>query len=167
MSDTDFAILDLKHAPHFLEIVADRIWREWWLPDGKGLADVEAALRDVIAQEDFPFTLVAAEGNRFLGTVTSIAGDVPARPNLAPCLAALWVEPEERGRGIGRAMTKSLIERLRGQGHEFVFLSARPHMRSYYLLGGWTMIESDVDLERQDVYVLELAKSRSDVTKPL
>jgi predicted N-acetyltransferase YhbS len=167
MSDADYTVVDLRHAPEHFNTVADRIWREWWQPDGKSLADVEAALTEIVSAASFPFTLVAVDGGQFLGTVTSIAADIPARPELGPCLAALWVEPEARGRGIGEALADRLMERLAELGEEYVFLSAKPRMRAYYLLQGWAMIESDIDLEHQDVYVRELAKSRSDVTKPL
>ncbi len=156
MSEVGYSIHDLKAAPQFLPVVADRIWQEWWRPDGRSLGDVEAALGDIVAAKDFPLTLVAARGETFLGTVTGIASDIPARPDLGPCLAALWVEPSARGQGIGMALSSALLERLTSQGHRYVFLSAKPTMRTYYLLSGWTMIESDVDAEHQDVYVREL-----------
>jgi predicted N-acetyltransferase YhbS len=153
MSDVDVDILDLKQAPQFMDQVADRIWREWWRPEGRTLGAVEAALRDVVEAEDYPFTLVAASEGQFLGTVTSIASDISARPELGPCLAALWVEPQARGRGIGAALIAALTRRLSALGHDRVYLSAKPKMRSYYLLRGWTMIDGDIDKDHQDVYL--------------
>lgn len=153
MSESDFRILDLKHAPQLLHTVADRIWRAWWVHDDRRLTEVEAALQDVMDAEDFPFTLVALEGGRFVGTVTSIASDIAARPDLGPCLAALWVEPESRGRAIGERLSEALTHRLAHQGFERVYLSAEPGMRAYYLTRGWTMIDSDIDRDHQDVYI--------------
>ncbi|WP_366520600.1 GNAT family N-acetyltransferase [Devosia sp.] len=90
---------------------------------------------------------------RFVGTVTSIMDDIGARPDWGPCLAALWVEPDARGQGIGAALAEALMARLAGLGFERVYLSAKPHMRDYYLLRGWTMIDSDIDKDRQDVFL--------------
>ncbi len=153
MSDRDYDILDLRDAPEFFSEVADRIWRAWWEPEGRLLADVEAALREVTAGPSFPFTLVAARDRRFVGTVTSIMNDIGARPDWGPCLAALWVEPEARGQGIGEALADTLMTRLSGLDFERVYLSAKPRMRAYYLLRGWTMIDSDIDKDHQDVFV--------------
>ncbi|WP_052731855.1 GNAT family N-acetyltransferase [Devosia geojensis] len=96
-------IVDLRAARWFRDIVAERIWRAWWAPYGAALSDVEAALDECLAPGDPPFTLVARAGERFLGTVSGITSDLDARPQLSPWIAALWVEPDERSRGIGGA----------------------------------------------------------------
>jgi predicted N-acetyltransferase YhbS len=157
MCDRDYDILDLRDAAHFFADVSERLWRAWWAPYGETLADVEAALEAVVSATSYPFTLVAARGGRFLGTVTSIADDIDARPDLGPCLAALWVEPDARGRGVAGALTDALVRRLVAQGYERVYLSAKPAMRGYYLGRGWSMIESDIDDDHQDVYLRMLS----------
>lgn len=156
MSERDYDILDLSDVPHFLNTVADRLWRAWWAADGHSLADVEAALHVVIEAKGYPFTLVAARDGQFLGTVTSIMDDIEARPDWGPCLAALWVEPEARGHGIAEVMAGALMQRLAAKNFERVYLSAKPKMRTYYLLRGWTMIDSDIDADHQDVFLREL-----------
>ncbi|HTM79242.1 MAG TPA: GNAT family N-acetyltransferase, partial [Devosia sp.] len=86
------SIVNLRDVPHMRAVVADRIWRAWWQPDGAALADVEQALGAVLDAHGFPFNLVATEDDKFLGTVTAIASDLAARPDLSPWIAALWVE---------------------------------------------------------------------------
>lgn len=159
----ELELLDLKDRPQFLDHIADRTWRAWWQADGKTLANVEAALREVIAAPGYPFTLIAVSGGAFLGTVTSIAADIHARPELGPCLAALWVEPQARGRAIGEALSAALMQRLSGLGHDRVYLSAEPKMRRYYLERGWTMIDSDIDGDHQDVYLKLLRQGDGDL----
>lgn len=149
-------IRDLREAPQYLNEVADRIWRAWWEPDGRRLAEVEAALRDVIAEPGFPFSLVATRGGQFAGTITSISSDISARPALGPCLAALWVEPEARGQGVAGLLSAMAQQRLIDHGFERVYLTAKPSMRGYYQPRGWTRIESDIDADHLDVYVRTL-----------
>jgi predicted N-acetyltransferase YhbS len=156
MSDRDCVIQDLKDVPQHFDEVADRLWRAWWEPYGETLGDVEDALRAVVSAQGYPFTLVATHEGKFLGTVTSIADDIDARPTLGPCLAALWVEPAARGRKIGDRLANALMQRLARAGFEQVFLSAKPIMRSYYLDRGWSMMDSDIDDDHQDVFVRTL-----------
>ena len=40
--------------------------------------------------------------------IQATIGIISARPEWGPCLAALWVEPEARGRGIGEALADVL-----------------------------------------------------------
>ncbi|GAB5429345.1 MAG: GNAT family N-acetyltransferase [Devosia indica] len=149
-------IRDLREVPQYFDEVADRIWRAWWEPDGRTLAEVEAALRDVIARPGFPFSLVATYEDQFAGTITSISSDIAARPALGPCLAALWVEPGVRGQGVAGQLLETAQQRLIEQGFERVYLTAKPRLRGYYQPRGWTRIEGDIDADHLDVYVRTL-----------
>lgn len=145
-------IHDLRDAITHRSVVAERIWRAWWEPDGHSLTDVEEALDMVLSETDFSFTLVAVSNGRFVGTATSIQTDIDARPDLGPCLAALWVEPEARGRGVAGTLISAVLERLSSHGFAVAYLSAKPHMRGFYEMNGWTLMESDIDRDHQDVF---------------
>lgn len=145
-------IENLRQRLVFRPLVADRIWRAWWEPAGATLADVEDALGAVIAAEDFPFTLVARTGEQFIGTVTAIQSDIAARPDLGPCIAALWVEPEMRGRNVGQDLVEAALHRLAGLGRDIAYLAARPPLHQYYTSRGWMLHERDVGDDRLDVF---------------
>lgn len=144
-------IRDLHDVMIHRSVVAERIWRAWWEPDGQSLADVDEALDMVLSETDFSFTFVAVSNGRFVGTATSIQADIDARPDLGPCLAALWVEPEARGRGVAAALMSAVLERLSSLGFAKAYLSAKPHMRGFYEKNGWRLVESDIDRDHQDV----------------
>ena len=146
-------IADVRNAPEYQDIVADRIWNAWWRPAGSELAEVQAALREVVAATRFPsFTLVASEGGRFVGTVTVIESDIAARPRLGPCIAALWVEAEARGRGIAAALMSAACRRLASPGFECAYLAAKPRLRAYYAARGWTLVETGIGEDNLDVF---------------
>lgn len=144
---------DLRNIPELRDTVADRIWNAFWKADDRLLSDVEAALDAVIAATDYPsFTLVAHEQGAFLGTVTVIERDIEARPQLGPCVAALWVEEAARSRGIAAALMAMACTRLANAGFTVVYLCARHRMRDYYSARGWTLIESGLGHDALDVY---------------
>ena len=145
-------IVDLKERPEFFDVVADRIWNAWWKPSGAKLADVEAALTDVVSSDVFPFTLVGVEREAFVGTVTCIATDIEARPDLGPCVAALWVEPGGRGQGMAERLVDAALLRLHAAGYKHAYLAARRPLRSYYSGRGWALAEEGVGADQLDVF---------------
>jgi predicted N-acetyltransferase YhbS len=147
------AIASLRQHQDLRPVVADRIWRAFWEPYGSPRDVLEAALDEVLAATDFPFTLVALDDHGFLGTVTAIQSDIAARPELGPCVAALWVEPKARGQGVGRALLGSALSRLAAQGHDRCYLPANPHLHDYYAAGGWSLVERGVGDDMLDVFV--------------
>ncbi|WP_332685844.1 GNAT family N-acetyltransferase [Devosia sp.] len=150
-------IHDLRQAPEYWATVADRIWKAWWRPYGAALTDVEVALADVARAANFPsFTLVAVGAGKFVGTVTALEDDIESRPDLGPCIAALWVESADRGHGIGASLVRAACDRLADAGFRRVYLGAKPPLRSYYSGHGWTLLESGVGGDDLDVFVRAL-----------
>lgn len=146
-------IRDLRDEPGHLPTVANRIWRAWWEPYGSCLSDLEQGLAEVAAAKDYPsFTLVALEQGRFLGTVTGIKDDIEARPELGPCVAALWVEEAERRRGIGKALIDAACTRFAASGFSQAYLAAKPLLRDFYSRVDWTLVESAVGDDNLDVF---------------
>lgn len=143
---------DLLQQLTFRPIVAERIWRAWWEPYGATLAAVETALGDVLKARDFPFTLVAHADGRFMGIVTAIQSDIAPRPDLGPCIAALWVEPESRGRGVAQDLVNAALLRLGQAGHTAAYLAAKSHLHGYYAGRGWTLMERGVGDDGLDVF---------------
>lgn len=99
-------------------------WVAWW--------------RGVI-EEPAPgsHTLVAEEA----GEVVAFAHVGAERADETPGgLCAIYVQPEARGRGIGRALRAEVLKRLRSEGfREAVLwvLEDNPRTRRFYELAGW------------------------------
>jgi len=79
-----------------------------------------------------------------MGTVSVIACDEERRPRYAPWIAALWVEPDDRRRGVGAALVERALEFSFGTGAPCVYLLSRDHRRAYYEGLGWSVLEDGV-----------------------
>lgn len=137
-------IEDLIAVPHFFDIVADRIWREWHEPRGLSLAELRARLDQNMLGHALPKAFVAHDGPKFLGTVSLIASDLDERLAFSPWIAALWVEPAAREKGVGAALLAYATSAALASGAEQVYLCAREGVRAWYLKRGWRLIETDV-----------------------
>jgi hypothetical protein len=149
-----FAISNLRERPEFFPTVADRIWNFSWKSQGVSLDQVSAGLRELIANESFPFAIVAHDGQRYLGSTLGIVSDLDARPQYTPWVAAVWVEPECRGQNVGRTLVSCAAGSLL-EAFERVYLCARAERHDFYAQQGWVPIERDVGEKRLTVFIKE------------
>lgn len=138
-------ILNLRDCPKHVETVAERIWSAWWRDEGHALEDITALVLEALGSDPIPTTLVAQQGGAFQGTVSVIENDHDARPKLTPWLAALWVDADQRCKGLGASLIRAALDHARSLGAPVLYLCATPDKASYYEGLGWTIIERDVD----------------------
>jgi hypothetical protein len=101
---------NLCDRPEFFDPVADRMWRAWWQPKGHSFSQVSVSLRTMLKdRKPIPFGLVAHKNDLFLGSTLGIASDLEERPDYTPWVAAVWTEPEHRGKDIGRTWLPTLL----------------------------------------------------------
>jgi len=146
---------NLRERPEFFPTVAERIWDFSWKSEGVSLDQVSAGLRELIANECFPFRIVAHDGERYLGSTLGIVSDLDVRPQYTPWVAAVWVEPEYRGQNIGRSLVSCAEEACFKQGFQRLYLCARAARHDFYVRQGWVPIERDVGEKRLTVFIKE------------
>ena len=66
------------------------------------------------------------------------------RPNYSPWVAAVWVDPQHRGKGIGAAIVRQAAEQALKRGFETIYLCALPEKSGFYEQLGWRLLERDV-----------------------
>jgi GNAT superfamily N-acetyltransferase len=148
-----FTISDLRQRPEFFDTAADRIWRAWWKAGGTPLEYISGRLRENMNAEPIPIALVAHDGGTFLGTSSVIASDLEGRPQYTPWVAAVWVEPQARSRGVGSALVERAARDCFALGIARTYLCARPARASFYERLGWIPIERDVGEHGLTVFI--------------
>jgi predicted N-acetyltransferase YhbS len=144
----------LRERPQHADAVAERIWRAFWKHKGKPLKAIRDGLENFLEPGTrIPFALVAEHAGRACcGNALVIENDEPARPELTPWLAALWVDEAMRKQGVAAMLLREAIERSAALGVERMYLVARPALRAFYIRQGWTPIEDDVGEARLTVH---------------
>lgn len=108
------------------------------------LADYRAHLNPMIESDGVPLALVAHANGVYLGSVLVIECDLDDRPEYAPWIAALWVEPDARRHGIAAKLIEAARAEAAENGYDLCYLCATPDNSPYYLARGFKLIESDV-----------------------
>jgi GNAT superfamily N-acetyltransferase len=149
----NFVISDLRRRPKFFDQVADCIWRAWWKDRGYAFDSIAERLRENLNDDSIPFALVAHQGPLFLGTASVIASDLEDFPDYSPWVAAVWVEPEQRNRKIGRELVAQAASDAFNLGFDRLYLCAQKPRRPFYIRQGWIPIREDIGNRRLTVFV--------------
>ncbi|MDX2272067.1 MAG: GNAT family N-acetyltransferase [Cyanobacteriota bacterium] len=111
-------IAHLFQHPQAIPQVADWIYQAFWA-DQPAYDPVffEQRLAEAVDPHHLPLSLLALIEGIPVGTINLIANDDPNRPHLFPWLAALYVVPSHRRRGIG----STLVIHLQQVSHQLGF----------------------------------------------
>ena len=116
-------ISHIADVPFFLDELAALHAAEWkhlyadW--------DERSALAEFLNQKAdafLPATLVLHEGMELVGSVSVVFGDCPARLDLDPWLASLYVVPQRRGRAHGLELVQVGIELAASAGAKRLYV---------------------------------------------
>jgi GNAT superfamily N-acetyltransferase len=150
-------IVDLRERPHHIDAVAERIWKTFWKHHGTPLATLRDGIAAIMKNaQGVPFALVAESDGQVCGSTLVIANDEPAKPELGPWVAAVWVDEPMRGRGLARALIDEAVRRAGTLSVPRLYLISRPALRPFYIGLGWRVQEEGVGKHGQTLYVREL-----------
>ncbi len=143
-----------NHTVH-VETVARWIFDEWdhvTLPDMEAeRAVVRARLRD----DRVPLSLIALDGDQCVGTVSLYVDDLSSRPDLTPWLAALYVPPAHRNRGIGGMLVQEVVDVARRLGVRRLYLHTET-ASGFYVSRGWRLLFRTVNDRAEQTEVFDL-----------
>jgi len=90
-----------------------------------------------------PSSLVAVDGaGDWLGSVSLLREDHPQIPQYSPWLASLYVRPQARGRGLGRALVQRAVAEAGAAGTGRLHLYCTATLAGWYAAQGWRLHES-------------------------
>ena len=154
----------LYAAPQHASCVTEWLWRAFGA-DALPRAFFASIVEHSQTPGALPITFVAVEGERLLGTVGLWRCDLISRQDLYPWMAALYVAPEARGRGLAGKLQQHVIGYARTQGYSELFLYSA--CRDFYERFGWQYIGEGLDYPASAVslYRYDLSLSRGAITE--
>lgn len=145
---------DLAANEKLTALAADRIYHAFWQDTDETPASLLDGVGKVLADGPAQFGLAALAEGTFAGNVLVIRSDVAERPDLGPWVAAVWVEPGFRRRGIGAALVREASAEAFARGVERLYLHCRAARRTFYERLGWRLFEADAP--RAGMFILAM-----------
>lgn len=146
----------LKNHPKSIPALAN-MWHEVlgkiWMPE-IGVEQIESLYYDEL-QHDIPLTYIALYDHIPVGSCTlELNGGI--RPDLAPWLGDLVVDPKYQKQGIGKMLVDVAAKKAMELGFEKLYLFAfDPTIPEYYQRLGWKKIGMD-EFKSHPVTVMEI-----------
>ncbi|MBT2338690.1 MULTISPECIES: GNAT family N-acetyltransferase [Pseudomonas] len=84
--------------------------------------------------------LIATEQGQLLGGASLASNDLPARPELGPWLACVYIAPEARPRGLAAQLIEGICCHAKEAGFTTLYLHTH-NQSQYYAKLGWEVLE--------------------------
>jgi predicted N-acetyltransferase YhbS len=148
----------LAERPDLLPTVAAWIYDEWWTEvEGANVGTLTQLLRTHLIPGQMPLTLVASLERCPVGTASLLTHDVDTEewPDLSPWLAAVYVVPKHRQRGIGASLVNAIVSQATALGAGVLYLSTLGR-EGFYARLGWQVVD-----KREDKILMSKSTGRS------
>ena len=138
----------------FIPKLAELHFNEWnHLSPDMTVEDRAIKLNEISQSIDVPFMLVAVENNQLIGSAALVYEDMETRKDLSPWLAAVFVKPELRNKGIGTKLITSIEHEAKIRRIAELFLYTE-HARRLYSRLGWHDLE-ECEYQGVDVVIMD------------
>ncbi|MBE6619967.1 MAG: GNAT family N-acetyltransferase [Ruminococcaceae bacterium] len=147
-------IVKLTDRPEMKESMATWFHQKWGIPREAYQDSMDTCLESKGA---VPAWYVAMQDDRIIGGVGVIENDFHDRPDLAPNVCALFVEPDARGQGMAGKLLDFVCNDMKEAGMKQLYL-VTDHT-SFYERYGWEfvcMVQGNGESQKSRMYVRNL-----------
>lgn len=137
-------LAQLSECPEHLPVVGTWIYNEWWSRAHDSPEVVLALLRTHDLRDRVPLTVVALLDGTPVGSCSVIENDCVHRPEYAPWVAAVYVRPEHRRRGIASAILQEAAAIAARTGVHGLYIDCLATTAPVYERNGWAIHEREV-----------------------
>lgn len=136
-------IVPLANCPHHLPTLARWHHAEWSeLRGGQSLEACRRGLQEALDGDGLPVVVVAIEHGEVVGSAALVDQAMTTHPEWTPWLAAVYVAPRSRGRGVGSRLVERIIDETDKRNFDELYLFTTT-AASLYRRFGWTVVATE------------------------
>lgn len=149
------------HADQLVALAAALHEQDWEHFSERTPADVAADLALSLQRDVLPLTLIALRNGVCVGTATLRHDSITTHSHLGPWIAAFYVRPELRGRGIGRKLVAAIEATAQRLGFARLYAGSG-RAASLFERAGWQVMErvsyhgEEIAILRREFSVFEI-----------
>ncbi|CAG9000796.1 MAG: hypothetical protein CENE_02803 [Candidatus Celerinatantimonas neptuna] len=133
-------IIDLREEPEHLKTLAKWHHAQWsYLHPDASLNFRIKKMQAYLNEQIIPSTFICKIGQQLVGSAAIVEDDMQTHPSITPWLAALFVTPEFRKRGIGEQLVRHVMQYAKGSGFNTLHLFT-DHQQNFYTRLGWSRL---------------------------
>jgi predicted N-acetyltransferase YhbS len=119
----EIQIRHMHELPHLRDQLGQMLYDEFWAGvEGVSPQSMARRLAQAQGSDALPLCRVATSGGQALGLVNLIEYDDPNPRVGSPWLAGMLVRPDQRGRGLGARLVRTLLDDAQRLGQAQLFL---------------------------------------------
>lgn len=134
----------LSECPEHLTAVGSWVWEQWWQRRTPTPALVIDLLRAHATFDRVPYTVVGFADGLPVGSCSVIENDCVHRPQYTPWVAAVYVAPAVRARGVASAILQEAARIATRAGIAGLYIDCLAVTAPVYERNGWTILEREV-----------------------
>lgn len=148
-------IIDLAKTPECIQQLAEWHHTEWsYLNPGGTVEKRVEKMQTYLNNQLIPKMFVCKDNDTLLGSAAIVVSDMDTRATLSPWLASVYVEKNNRNRGIGSTLVKHVINYAQAAKFSDLYLFT-PSQKNFYESIGWSAISNEL-YRGQEVTVMQL-----------
>ena len=134
----------LSECPEHLTAVGTWIYEQWWSKRRNTPEVVFSQLREHITKDKVPYTIVGFADGTPVGSCCVIENDCLHRPQYSPWVAAVYVKPEMRNRGIASMILQEAAAMASRINIDGLYIDCLATTARVYEKNGWRLYEREV-----------------------
>lgn len=142
--DMQIELKQLSQCPQHLLAVGTWIYEQWWKRPNNSVEVVLRLLEAHTEKDKVPFTVVALAEGTPAGSCCVIENDCVHRPQYAPWVAAVYVKPEFRGRGVASSLLQEAARIAARVPLKGLYIDCLAKTARVYEKNGWSILEREV-----------------------
>lgn len=134
----------LADHPEYAKEVAERaysVWGRLYAEVGLSADDLADVIDSRAVKDKVPFTLLALDGEKLIGSVSVKVAEPSSSESLSPWIAGLLVDDGWQKRGVGKALLLEAERVTAGLGIRVMYLSCEADVEAFYKRMGWLVKE--------------------------
>jgi GNAT superfamily N-acetyltransferase len=150
-----YQVKQLSECPECLTTVGAWIYHQWWSKRYDDPEVVLSWLRKHTSKDTVPFTVVAFADGSPVGSCCVIENDCKHRPQYTPWVAAVYVKPEMRRRGIASMVLQEAASIAARTNIAGLYIDCLAITAPVYERNGWMIYEREVG-DKESVVMLRI-----------